>query len=221
LPVKRLDEYLRRFSDRVSRGDVDVELALRRLVEAIVDEVARRIGSGGQAPEIAIDSNVLAEALEKALEPIRRELSELRREVSELTRLVRSLQLPSQQRQEQAKRVPRWLAQLIKELEDEGFKLASQLPREIVDSFDSRIAELHGIYSIGLEGDIAFVKKDVIQDLVNALSTIKVGDEVEVAAKLDGRLRRLFHILRRSGYLVYSNGWVPVGELKKIIRSSS
>ncbi len=216
MPVRRLDEYLRRFSDRVARADVELEAAIRRLAEALADEIAARLGRGCEA-----GGEEVARAVERALEPLRREVAELRRSIEELAESIKALQrAPTASRaRQQDRRLPRWLSALLKELEEDGFRLASQLPREIVDSYDSRLAEAHGVYSLGLEGDVVFVKRDALEALVEALSAIKVGDEAEVAAKLDGRLRRLFEVLRRNGYLVFSSqGWTPVGELKRIVK---
>ncbi len=215
MPVRRLDDYLRRASEAV-RSPVELEAVLRRLAELVVEEAAKRAGSG-------CDVQVFEalKSIEERIRALEERVNEVKMLVNELSRTIRSLDQRSAGRERSADRMPRWLSSLLKALDEEGFKLASQLPRDVVDGFDKVLAERYGIYTLDIGGDIVFAKREVLEELTRTVSAVNVADEAAVAAKLGGRLSRLFMLLRKGGYLVYSasrKGWVPVDELKKIVK---
>ncbi len=219
MPVRRLDDYLRRAVGRAAQQPVELEAVLRRLAELIVEEASRRSvgGCDGVAEAVA--------RLEERVRAVEARVEELRRLVEETARMVKGFAAaPSPSRQAGGgggqQRTPRWLATLLRELEEDGFKLASQLPRDVVNSYDRGVGERYGVHTLDVGGDIVFVKREVLVELVKTVSTVSVGDEAAVAAKLGGRLSRLFMLLRKGGYLVYSasrKGWMPVDELKRIV----
>ncbi len=224
MPVRRLDDYLRRVSERVERGGMDIDSFVRKLAEALVDEIAEKLNNRLENDRSCITfselKTLITNIVDEKLSRLEKEIRELKRRVEELSRLSMSFGATAAATRRPQDQGPRWLITLAKAVEEEGFKLASQLPRDVVDMFDSKTAETKGIYAIDVDGDIVFVKADTLTELAKSLSAVKVGDEAAAAAKLGGRLARLFMLLRRSGYLVYSSrekAWVPVGELKKLM----
>jgi len=209
LAVRRLDEYLRRASRAIRSGEVDVDVFLKRLVEAIVDAVGSQPAGGCRVEEVV-----------ERLERIEERLAAIERRLQELQRGGGGGGRQGQQRGE-----PSWVEEVVEAVRGNGgYMMLSRLDYRFRSRVVANMAllERKGIVTIRLPGDYLLVERRVLRDFLEKAAGLDTSDEAEAEERL-GPYGPLFKALRASGLMIFraGYGWRPTGEVRRAASSQA
>ncbi len=181
MPVRRLDEFLRRMPSSAREE-------LVKGIDELLEEALRRHGE-------LVKREVLGE-----LESIALAVSDLARKIDEVSARLAKLE-EAVKKLEQGKR--REKDPIAEKLASEGFLLASEIrgmnPQAVIEA-----ARNMGALVLDLGFDAAIVDRKAFREFQELLEEAKTSDEEEVRKAL-GRFYKLFRALRRAGMVYYDS----------------
>jgi len=219
LAVKRLDEYFRMVGRAARSGEVDVDLLLHRIVEALVFEIRRIVRE--EVEMVVRNVGVGKASTNVEIEQVYRKLNEIERMLVELKAAVDRLEKKASGIQRQQSR-PAWLSKIFEAVSDKGYVFLREIGVE-ANVLEASVLQKHGFAMVNLGDDYLVVEARALQELANHLSTIKTFDEQEAIAKLPHRHQMLFQILRKAGLIIYNSSkrvWEISKDVMRFIEQS-
>ncbi|HIC98472.1 MAG TPA: hypothetical protein EYP08_02100 [Pyrodictiaceae archaeon] len=201
MAVRRLDEYFKMVGRAVRSGEVDVDLLLHKIVEALMFEIRRIVR---EEVETAIKSvgvkevstSIDIEQVYKKLNTIEKMLVELRAAIDRFEKKTTGIQ------RQQSK--PVWLSRILEAISNRGFVFLRETGVK-ASVLEPSVLQRHGLATINLGDDYLIVEAKMLQELVDYLSTIKTFDEQETMMKLPHKHQMLFQIFRKAGLVIYNS----------------
>jgi len=220
LVVRRLDEYFKMVGRAARSGEVDVDLLLQRIVEALMTEIRRIIREEVEAAVKNVEMG-RASTTNAGMEQVYRKLNEIEKTLAELRAAIDRLEKKTSSiPRQQAK--PAWLSKILEAVSDRGFVLLREIGVK-ASILEPGVLQKHGLAMINLGDDYLIVEARTLQELASHLSTIKTFDEQETMMKLPHRHQMLFQIFRKAGLIIYNSSkrmWEVSKDVMRFIEQS-